>query len=140
MVHIQQFINKPSFKYQPYAPWGHLLKPIFEMKLYGIDNDSFTSNSDSGSKPHSNSKLDCYLNPNSNSRRGSSLTSCPARAVISPLERVMVFTLISVHRTFCVPLLASLVCTKANFPYCTAQQKCSQCARATRGSRCNAIG
>ena len=43
VVHIQQFINKRNFKYQPYGPWGH-----FPKWMYGT-SDSSISDSDSNS-------------------------------------------------------------------------------------------
>ena len=45
VVHVQQFMNKRSVRYQPHGPWGHFPKKIFRTKACTVDSDSSTCSS-----------------------------------------------------------------------------------------------
>ena len=49
VVHVQQFMNKRSVKYQPQGPWGHFPKKIFRTKACTVDSDSSTCSPTSSS-------------------------------------------------------------------------------------------
>ena len=70
MVHtglqVQQFINRRNVKYKPHGPWGHFPKEMFGMKSCTVDDDLFTSDSNSDSDSDSTTDSDS----------GWSLTSC----------------------------------------------------------------
>ena len=49
VVHVQQFMNKRSLRYQPHGPWGRFPKNIFRTKACTVDSDSSTCSSTSSS-------------------------------------------------------------------------------------------